>query len=215
MPQPVEGRAPGDSRQRSAALLVLAAGASRRMGSPKQLLPWGGGVLIEAALGMARECAAGRVVDQLLLALGGAGDEVRENVDLSGFDLVDNPDFGSGCASSIAAALPALDPGTNLLVLALADQPGVLSESVAELVRGRGGHVIAVCRYDDGIGHPFAFDRSMFSELAAMHGDKAVWKLIERHRSSVVEVPVPGDIPLDIDTEADYAEALATLQGVS
>jgi molybdenum cofactor cytidylyltransferase len=187
--------------------LVLAAGASRRLGRPKQLLPYGEGVLLDAVLGTAR--ASG--FDQIVLALGGAEHFVRQSVDTRGCDVVGNPAFGAGCSSSIAAAIPALHPDTDVLVLLLGDQPGVSPETVRRLLVGRGTAPLAVCRYDDGVGHPFAFDRSVLPELAALHGDKAVWKLLEQRAAEVREVVVPGPIPLDIDTEADYERALAEL----
>ena len=83
--------------------LVLAAGGSRRLGEPKQLLPYGSGTLLDHALETARASA----FDQLIVALGGGSGEVRRRVDLSGADVVENPDFGEGCSSSIAAALSA------------------------------------------------------------------------------------------------------------
>ncbi len=52
----------------------------------------------------------------------------------------------------------------------------------------------------------------MLPELAAMHGDKAVWKLLEQRAAEVVEVPVPGPIPTDVDTEDDYRKVLSELQ---
>ena len=68
------------------------------------------------------------------------------------------------------------------------------------LLAGRGAQPLAVCRYDDSRGHPFAFGRAMLDELAALHGDKAVWRLLEQHGADVAEVPVAGPVPLDVDT---------------
>ena len=186
------------------ACLVLAAGASSRLGRPKQLLPFGDGVLLDAVLATARRCG----FDQLVLTLGGASDEVRRTVDTTGFDVVENDEYATGCSSSIAAAIPALHPGTDVVVLLLGDQPGVRAETVRLLLEGRGESAMGVCRYDDGIGHPFAFDRSMLPMLAGLHGDKAVWKLLEQRAADVAEVPVPGPIPGDVDTEADYRRLL-------
>jgi molybdenum cofactor cytidylyltransferase len=184
--------------------LVLAAGGSSRLGRPKQLLPYRGATLLDAVLGTARECR----FDQLLVAVGGASEEVRGSVDLAGADVVVNEQFGSGCSSSIAAALGSLDPSCDVLVLLLGDQPGVTPDAVRALLGGRGGAPLAVCRYDDGRGHPFAFGRSVFGELARLHGDKAVWKLLERRPSDVAEVPVAGPVPLDVDTWQDYEAVL-------
>jgi molybdenum cofactor cytidylyltransferase len=140
--------------------------------------------------------------DQLVCVLGGGAREVRSTVDLSGVAVVVNEAFGTGCSSSIAAALPVIDG--DVLVLMLGDQPGVVPSSVRALLARRGRARLAVCRYDDGRGHPFAFARSVFGELASLHGDKGVWKLLDRRADEVVEVPVPGAVPLDVDTWDDY-----------
>lgn len=180
--------------------LVLAAGGSRRLGQPKQLLPYGGRTLLDHALDTARACA----FDQLLCVLGGAAEPVRATVDLSGVEVVENPVFGRGCSSSIAAALDRVDPRADVLVLLLGDQPGVTPAIVRALLHGRGAAPLAACRYADGRGHPLAFDRSTFVDLAALHGDKGVWKLMDRRAAEVVDVPVPGPVPLDVDTWDDY-----------
>src|SRR3954447_9972652 len=131
--------------------LVLGAGGSRRLGRPKQLLPFGDGTLLGHVVGVARECR----FDQLVVALGGAADEVGAAVDLAGTDVVVNDAYGTGCSSSIAAALAVID--ADVLVLMLGDQPGVTAATVRALLAGRGDAPLAVCRYDDGRGHPIAF----------------------------------------------------------
>jgi molybdenum cofactor cytidylyltransferase len=185
--------------------LVLAAGGSRRLGQPKQLLPYRGRTLLDHTLDTAR--ASG--FDQLICAIGGGADEVLAAVDLGGVQVVENANYGEGCSSSIAAALGAVDERSDVLVLMLGDQPGVQVRAVRRLLEGRGDAAFAVCRYDDNRGHPLAFGRRAFAELADMHGDKAVWKLLERHADAVVEVPVSGPVPIDVDTWADYQELLA------
>ncbi len=185
--------------------LVLGAGGSRRLGRPKQLLPYGDKTLLGHVLTTARDCG----FDQLLVALGGAADGVREQVDLSGAEVVLNEAFGSGCSSSIATALGRIDPRADLFVLMLGDQPGVTVETVAALLAARGDAPIAVCRYDDERGHPFAFARRMFGELENLHGDKGVWRLLDQRAEDVVEVPITGPVPLDVDTPEDYEAVLA------
>jgi molybdenum cofactor cytidylyltransferase len=184
--------------------LILAAGGSQRLGRPKQLLPFGAATLLDHALATARQCG----FDQLLCVLGGGAEAVRAAVDLSGAEVVVNEQFGTGCSSSIAAALAAVDPESEVLVLMLGDQPGVTPETVAALLAGRGDAPLAACRYEDGRGHPLAFSRAVFGDLAALHGDKGVWKLLDRRAGDVVDVPVPGRVPLDVDTWEDYQAVL-------
>lgn len=187
--------------------LVLGAGGSKRLGRPKQLLPYGDGTLLGHVVATARACR----FEQTLVAIGGAADHVRAGVDLGGVEVVVNDAYGEGCSSSIAAALAAVDPRCDVLVLMLGDQPGVTAETVAALLAGRGEAELAVCRYDDGRGHPIAFARSVFGDLAGLHGDKGVWRLLDRE--GVAEVRVAGPIPLDVDTPEDYEAVLATPGG--
>jgi molybdenum cofactor cytidylyltransferase len=184
--------------------LVLGAGGSTRLGRPKQLLEYGGGTLLGHVVGVARGCG----FQQTIVAIGGAAGEVRENVDLTGAEVVVNDDYGEGCSSSIAAALAAVDPRCDVLVLMLGDQPGVTADTVAALLAGRGDAPLAVCRYDDGNGHPIAFERGAFGALAELHGDKGVWRLLEQRSDDVAEVPVAGPIPLDVDTAEDHQAVL-------
>jgi molybdenum cofactor cytidylyltransferase len=190
--------------------LVLAAGGSQRLGEPKQLLPYGGATLLDHVLGTARACA----FDQLLCVLGGGAAAIREAIDLSGVDVLENDHFGAGCSSSIAVALTAVDPRSDVLVLLLGDQPGVAPATVAALLAGRGGAPLAACRYEDGRGHPLAFARSTFAELQALHGDKGVWRLLDRRAADVVDVPVSGGIPLDVDTWEDYEAVLGDADAI-
>jgi molybdenum cofactor cytidylyltransferase len=187
--------------------LVLGAGGSQRLGRPKQLLPYGDRTLLGHVIGVARDCP----FDQIVVAIGGSAEAVQDAVDLSGTDVVVNDAYGAGCSSSIAAALGVVDPRCDVLVLMLGDQPGVTAATVAALLAGRGDAPLAVCRYDDGRGHPFAFARSVFGALADLHGDKGVWRLLDQRAGEVREVGVPGPIPLDVDTPEDYEAVLAAL----
>src|SRR5438270_4527110 len=90
----------------------------------------------------------------------------------------------------------------------LGGQPGVNGSSGAALLVGLGDGAVAACAYADGRGHPLAFGRAAFAELAELHGDKGVWKLLDRHDDEVVEVRVEGPIPRDVDTWEDYEAVL-------
>jgi molybdenum cofactor cytidylyltransferase len=186
--------------------LVLAAGGSSRLGGPKQLLPYGSSTLLGHVLATARACA----FDQTLCVVGGAADDVLGAIDFHGVEVVENPEFGEGCSSSIAVALDAVDARADVLVLMLGDQPGVSEPTVEALLAGRGEAPLAACAYSDGRGHPLAFARSAFGELETLHGDKAVWKLLDHRADEVADVPIDGPIPRDVDTWEDY-EAVRAL----
>lgn len=185
--------------------LVLAAGSSRRLGTPKQLLPVGGTTLLDATLATARRCG----LDQLLVTVGGAAEQVRATVDLADVEVVESPTHGEGCASSIRAAVDHVDPRADGIVLLLGDQPRVTPASVDALVAGARGHPLGVCRYEDGRGHPLWLGRAVFDELRELRGDKAVWKLLDAGEHEVAEVVRPGRVPLDVDTHDDHRRLLA------
>ena len=187
--------------------LVLGAGGSKRLGRPKQLLRYGDGTLLGHVVGVARTCP----FDQMVVAIGGSAEDVRGTVDLAGADVVVNDAYGAGCSSSIAAAMGIVDPRCDVMVLMLGDQPGVTADTVVALLDGRRDAPLAVCRYDDGRGHPIAFARSVFGALADLHGGNGVWRLLDERADDVRTVPVAGEIPLDVDTPEDYRAVLAAL----
>ncbi len=190
--------------------VVLAAGRSSRLGSPKQLLPYRDTTVLGATLEVARSAG----FDQLIVTLGGAGETVRavrNQVALDGADVVTVKDFGDGCSASLRVALDRVNPRADGIVLMLGDQPRLDPKTLQSMVSQHTDD-ITVCRYTDGIGHPFWFSRNIFGELSQLHGDKGVWKLIESGRFPVHELAVHGTVPLDVDTWDDYRRLLATAQ---
>jgi molybdenum cofactor cytidylyltransferase len=183
--------------------LVLAAGGSVRLGEAKQLLPYRGRTLLDATLDVAR----GSGFDQLLVTLGGSSAAVRARVDLHGTEIVENEAFSSGCGSSISTAVRAVAPQADALVLLLGDQPGIRAADVRRVAAT--DSPIVVCRYTDGLGHPFRFRREVFADLTTLHGDKAVWKLLHSGRHAVTEVAVGTPVPIDVDTREDYERLLS------
>jgi molybdenum cofactor cytidylyltransferase len=146
--------------------------------------------------------------DQQLLALGAASEPVRSSVDLGTVEVIDNPQYSTGCGSSIGAALPALDDRADGLVLLLGDQPGISASDLARLTADATSPM-TVCRYDNSLGHPMWFGREMFAELSQLHADKAVWKLVHSRQHDLREVPLEGAVPVDLDSWQDYEALLA------
>ena len=185
--------------------LVLAAGSSRRLGRPKQLLPFRGATLLDATI----RTVTGFGFGQTLVTIGGAAPEVRDIVDLSGVEVVDSLNHTAGCSSSIVSALGSIDEAADGFLLFLGDQPDVPSSAVDALLDAANrGVEIAVVDYHNGTGHPFWFSRRMFGPLGELHGDKAVWKLLESGRFDTARVAVDADVPLDVDTWEDYQRLL-------
>jgi molybdenum cofactor cytidylyltransferase len=189
--------------------VVLASGRSSRLGRPKQLLPYRDTTLLGATLEVARRCP----FDQVIVTLGGAAEMVRYAVSLDGVETVVVAGNGSGCSTSLRLALERVDRNADGIVLMLGDQPGVRSSSVERLLAERGANPIAVCRYSDGMGHPFWLGRNVFGDLDRLHGDKGVWRLVERAAASghLGEVAIDDAIPPDVDTWDDYRRLLETV----
>jgi molybdenum cofactor cytidylyltransferase len=187
--------------------VVLAAGASRRLGRPKQVLPYRDTTLLGATLDLAR----GVGFHQLIVTLGGAAREVRDAVPLDGVDVVVVEDFGSGCSASLRVALRQVDPQAAGIVLMLGDQPRLEPATVRRIVTDGPAADITVCRYADGLGHPFWFSRNMFDELSQLRGDKGVWKLLQSGRHPLREIAVDGPAPLDVDTWDDYRRLIESV----
>ncbi len=196
---------PVNTGELAVAAIVLAAGSSRRLGQPKQLLAFRGETLLDATLNRVRSFG----LAQTIVAVGGAAPEVRATVDLDGCTVVDSESHTEGCSSSIGASLDALSDDVDGFLLFLGDQPGVVASTVEALLLTAATAQIAVVGYRDGRGHPFWFSRSMFDVLHELHGDKAAWKLLESGRFETAMAAVDTDVPLDVDTWDDYQRLLA------
>ena len=186
--------------------VILAGGLSERFGPPKQLLPLGETTL----LGHVVNNANGSVLDKVVVVLGRSASEIEKSLSFGRAIVVDNATYPSGCASSLLAGLDAAGDCAGLMLL-LGDQPGVGSpviDLVAEDWLGLQSWA-TVTSYRGELGHPFVFARSAFGDLRGLHGDKAIWKLIEAYPLRVRRVEVDLELPPDIDTPEDYRKLLA------
>ena len=191
--------------------VVLGAGRSSRFGTPKQLLPFGDTTM----LGQVVRNANAASLDRVVVVLGRASGELRGSVDFGRAVVVDNTAYGTGCASSLLAGMDAAGEDCEALVLLLGDQPGVRAEFVnAVLSEWRSSRPWAsVTSYGGELGHPFVFAREAFEQLRGLHGDKAVWKLIEAYPQRVHRVEIESPLPPDVDTPEDYELALVHWRG--
>src|ERR1700752_119865 len=188
--------------------LILGAGASQRFGLPKQLLPYRGTTMLGWVVDQAQRATA---LDEVVVVLGRAAEEVRERVDFGTARVVENPIFGEGCSSSYHAGIGALASESAAIMIILGDLPGVTPEVINQLAdEGREQDApIALCSYQGRKGHPMIFARSMFPQLVDLHGDKAAWKLVDANAPLVQEVHFNFPYPDDINTPADF-ERLTT-----
>jgi molybdenum cofactor cytidylyltransferase len=193
--------------------VVLGAGRSSRFGSPKQLLPFGDTTL----LGQVVRNANASALDRTVVVLGRVSGELRQVIDFGRAGIVENTAYGTGCASSLLAGLDAAGDDCEALFLLLGDQPGVLPEFIDRaLSKWRYERPwAAVCSYMGRLGHPFVFSRDAFADLRGLHGDKAVWKLVEAYPDRVVEIEIDAGLPPDVDTPEDYDRALAYSRNTS
>ena len=190
-------------RSNHVAALILAAGASSRMGRPKQLLDWKGRPLVRAAADAALEAR----LDPLLVVVGGAGDEVAHVLAGLPLRIVANPDYAAGQSTSLRAGIAALGNDADAVVVLLGDQPFVSAAIVEQLVAEwqAGGASIVAPTYAGQRGNPVLFARAIFPELLNIQGDQGARAVLTADRARLRLVAFDDPRPLaDIDTPEDY-----------
>ena len=189
------------------ALLLLAAGASTRMGQPKQLLPYHGRTLLRHAA----QTAAATGCNPLVLVTGALHEALAAEVTDLPFQVIHNPDWQSGMASSIQAGLAAVaaaQPAAYLIMLS--DQPLVTPELLLQMMalQQQSQAPIVAAAYGDTLGVPAVFDQAMLPALHRLRGAQGANRLIAALGAAVGRVPFPEGL-LDVDTPAQYASLLA------
>lgn len=189
--------------------IVMAAGESSRFGTAKQLLPFGDTTL----LGHVVRNVNRSTLDRVVVVLGREAPKVRSSFESGPAVVVDNLSYGEGCASSLLAGLDEAGECAGI-VLILGDQPGVKAEYIDSVINEwrTAPQWASATQYREDLGHPLVFAQSAFDDLRALHGDKAVWKLIEGYPDRVLRVEIDAELPPDIDTPAEYEAELARIQ---
>ena len=189
--------------------LILAAGGSSRMGSPKQLLPVHGRPLLE--LVVAQACTS--QLDEVLVVLGGNAALIKERVDFGRARTVVNRDFRSGMSSSLRLGLASLARESGRSVIILGDQPGTSSSLLDQLLdlQRATGLPAAALRLNGILHPPVVLERSLWPELVSLEGDVGCRALIRARPELVAALPMPGwdSHPVDIDTPEDYRRLVA------
>ena len=187
--------------------IVLAAGASRRMGRQKLTLPLEDGrPMIRSVLEMAAASRLSRVV-----VVVSADDEAVQDATNSEDGVwlqVMNPDSAAGMSTSIRTGILAAEAGgADAAVILLGDQPGVTHLHVNAVMDAYCSTQLAIVQasYDGTPSHPILFDRRLFDELLEVTGDEGGRKVVKRHQSERHLVSIEGDVPVDLDTPESYA----------
>lgn len=192
------------------AAVILAAGSSSRMGSPKQILQFRGMSLLRRSALAALDAGCHPVI-----VVTGAYAELSRR-ELDGLDVreVLNPLWETGMASSIVAGLEGLvdaDADTEAAVFLLCDQPHVTADVLSGLIsahRATGRTVIA-STYGGSFGVPALFSRSHFPELARLEGGAGAKQVIQRYASEACFLPFQGG-EVDVDTREDFSRLITT-----
>ena len=187
-------------------LIMLAAGASTRMGTPKQLLTYRGCTLIRHMA----EVAIASVCQPIAIVLGANGERIKPEISQFPLQIVENQQWQEGMSSSIQVGLEAMlavNQHLDAVAIALCDQPFVSPQTLNQLVEAYHltGKPIIASEYAGTFGVPALFSRTLFSELMNLKNTEGAKQLIKRHIHAVFSIPFP-DGAIDIDTPKDYEQ---------
>ncbi|MBD0295158.1 MAG: nucleotidyltransferase family protein [Flavisolibacter sp.] len=182
----------------------MAAGASSRLGKPKQLLPYDGQSLLQHALQIAKASNA----QSILIVLGARAELLKKEIGDNTAHVVVNAAWEEGMASSIRCGIRALmemSPTVEAVILMVCDQPYVTAPLLNDLIAAhqQTGKPIATCSYENTFGPPTLFHKHLFPELLQLEGDVGARSVIRQHANEVEIVLFPKG-SIDVDTGADY-----------
>jgi molybdenum cofactor cytidylyltransferase len=180
--------------------LLLAAGESRRMGSPKALLPYRGETFLDRTVGLLQAYCA-----PVIVVLGAGADEIRRQAQRSAVFVV-NAGYRRGQTSSMQAGLCAVPPDAEGVLFTLVDHPAVSAETVAALAEPADpGVLVRVPRYHGQRGHPVWFSALLIPEFLALSETGAAREVVRRHiaETRFLDVDDPG-VLADIDDREAY-----------
>jgi len=189
-------------------IIILAAGASTRLGEPKQNLIFQGQSLLKHALSVAKESDC----RQIIVITGASIIPNTVNLSDSAINYVQNPDWQKGIGSSISLGVSYLqreEPNINSVILMVCDQPYVTTSLLEQIIteKQKTNKPIIACSYQNTLGTPVLFDKIYFSDLCILKGDEGAKRIIYNNLDAVASIPFDlGSI--DIDTLDDYERLL-------
>jgi molybdenum cofactor cytidylyltransferase len=183
-------------------VLVMAAGASTRLGQPKQLVKLGGRPVLHRVVASAVSLAGHAVT----VVLGAHAREMTHLLAHSPASVVVHRGWEEGLGSSIRFGVAALPPACSAAMIVLGDQVAITADDLKRLASAWGGEesVIAASVYEQRLGVPAIFPRICFPELAELRGDQGARLVLERNQYRLTRVPMPN-AALDLDTPGDLA----------
>jgi molybdenum cofactor cytidylyltransferase len=187
--------------------IVLAAGASVRMGEPKQLLPYRNSTILKATIGAFTSSR----LDDVVVVIGSSADLVRSSLQSVDAAIVQNAEFRLGNASSLRAAVDKA-PAAAAFVLAAGDLPTITTNAIDALVDvwERDEPWAAVTQYRDRVAHPFLLSSEAVQMATLSPGPNVLWKLlVESKDARVTVVATDRNAPADINTPEDFARLTA------
>jgi molybdenum cofactor cytidylyltransferase len=191
--------------------ILLAAGRSSRMGQPKLLLPWGNIQLVRHVAQIALRSA----LDSLIVVTGHRAEHVQAALDGLPVTLVHNDAFLDGQSTSVRAGIAGLGANVEAALILLADQPLLQSSTIDALITTYRQHhpPIVAPQYQGQRGNPVLFDRTLFAELNALHGDQGARPVLQVHAQQLHLVDVADEgVLLDLDTPDAYQKLWARSQ---
>ncbi|MGH7629939.1 MAG: nucleotidyltransferase family protein [Gemmatimonadales bacterium] len=190
--------------------VVLAAGASTRMGRNKLLFVLEGSTVLRRAVSRAAEAG----LDPVVVVLGHEADRARRELGGLPSEIVLNPSYQKGINSSLGIGISALPENVAAAVVMLADMPFVTSEMLAALAERfrRGTAPLVISDYEGVNAPPMLYSRSLFGELLAMTGEGAGRDVVRRHRSEATIVSWPASALSDLDRPQDYERVRKQLE---
>ena len=188
----------------SCCAIILAAGRSQRMGSPKQLLVFGEKKLIQHTIDAVKASS----VNKIIVVFGYESEMISEAIDATGLQIDVNNDWSTGMASSVKAGMEVIaDSGFTFdkVILLVCDQPYIEAKIIDDLLdqQRQSGKPVVASVYGGKHGVPALFDKSYFYLLKQLSGDEGARKIIRENLGDVATIPFPSG-EIDIDTPSAY-----------